>query len=179
MDFLQASNKIIYINKSETLRLKSTNGQFGILLETRQLQKIISHCAAALPNETGGILVGKYNHFHDTAEVIEITKAPKDSRSGRTWFYRGVQGIKSQLRRFWKNNYYYLGEWHFHPLSSPTPSKTDVMQIKEIAQDKSYNCPEPILIIIGGNPYDESYLYATIFSSNQGLIELFKDLISL
>jgi proteasome lid subunit RPN8/RPN11 len=174
MDFLLASNKIIYINKSETLRLTSTDGQFGISLETKQVQKIISYCLTALPNETGGILVGKYNYFLNTAEIEEIIKAPKDSGFGGTWFHRGVKGLKSQLQRFWKNNKYYLGEWHFHPLSSPLPSKTDIMQIKEIARDKRYNCPEPILLIIGGNPTDNCSVYATIFSVNQGLIELHK-----
>lgn len=174
MDFLPVSNKIIYINKRETLNLASVDRRFGILLETNQLQKIISCCDTALPNETGGILVGKYNYFLNTAEVTETVVAPKDSRFGRTWFHRGIDGLKSQLQQFWKNNQYYLGEWHFHPHSSPAPSSTDIMQIKKIAGDKAYNCPEPVLLIIGGNPADKCSAYATVFSSNEGLIRLHK-----
>lgn len=174
MDFLPASNRIIYTNKREILSLMSVDGRFGILLKTNQLQKITFYCAAALPNETGGILVGKYNSFFNTAEVTEIIKAPRDSSFGRAWFHRGVYGLKSQLRRFWINNQYYLGEWHFHPHSSPAPSSTDIIQIKKIAADKEYNCPEPILLIIGGNPADKCSASATIFSSNEGLIRLHK-----
>lgn len=174
MDILPASNRIIYINKRETLSLMSVDRRFGILLKTNQLQKIISYCAAALPNETGGILVGNYNNFLNTAEVTKIAQAPKDSSFGRTWFHRGIHGLKAQLRRSWINNQYYLGEWHFHPHSSPAPSSTDIIQIKEIAGDKAYNCPEPILLIIGGNPTDKCSVYATVFSSNEGLIRLHK-----
>lgn len=44
---------------------------------------------------------------------------------------------------------HYLGEWHLHPKSNPTPSATDIAQMKKIAQDKNFNCKEPILMILG------------------------------
>lgn len=59
-------------------------------------------------------------------------------------------GLKSLLQQCWKEqNEYYLGEWHLHPGSSPTPSAEDIAQMKKIAQDKNFNCKEPILMILG------------------------------
>ena len=33
--------------------------------------------------------------------------------------------------------------------SNTTPSATDIAQMKKIAQDKNFNCKEPILMILG------------------------------
>jgi len=33
----------------------------------------------------------------------------------------------------------------------PSSSGTDTIQIKEISDSLQYNCPEPVLLIIGGN----------------------------
>ena len=44
-----------------------------------------------------------------------------------------------------------MGEWHYHPGAAPTPSLHDVAEMKKISKNKAYNCPEPILIIVGNN----------------------------
>ena len=43
-----------------------------------------------------------------------------------------------------------LGEWHYHPNASSLPSGIDNKQMIKLSRDKKLNCPEPILIIIGG-----------------------------
>jgi integrative and conjugative element protein (TIGR02256 family) len=58
--------------------------------------------------------------------------------------------LKKILKARWEKKQYYLGEWHFHPNASPNPSGQDKRQLMEIANNASYNCPEPIMIIIGG-----------------------------
>lgn len=102
--------------------------------------------------ETGGILIGYYDVLRQNAIVTEITNAPKDSKSGGTWFLRGVSGLKQLLIHRWKiKEEYYLGEWHFHPKSSPKPSFVDISQMKQISKDNRYNCKEPLLLIVGEN----------------------------
>ena len=150
----------------------SDDGRYGIVLKASHIKKILDECIGSLPNETGGILVGKYNERHDLAIVSDILTSPPDSNAGTTWFHRGIKGLKQKLRELWKNNYYYLGEWHFHPFSSPNPSFTDISQIRKISKNKKYQCPEPALLVLGGNPQANFDLEVFVYSTDFGRIRL-------
>jgi integrative and conjugative element protein (TIGR02256 family) len=129
---------------------QSGDERFGLKIRGEELRKVLKYCIEAEPLETGGILVGSYSEDHAVAFVSDVSKAPRDSRGGETWFYRGIQGLQSWLFRLWNTDRYYLGEWHFHPGAKPIPSDRDLRQIKEIAESPTYCCPEPVLLIIGG-----------------------------
>jgi hypothetical protein len=134
--------------------LRSDDARFTVVLPRTYLEALVARCARAGRNETGGILVGFYSADGECATVTAIGSAPEDSDSGGTWFRRGVRGIAEWLSALWKEARptYYLGEWHFHPFASATASGEDVEQLRTIARDRRYRCPEPILIIVGGNP---------------------------
>lgn len=74
--------------------------------------------------ETGGILVGHYTSDKSTAVVTEALPPPKDSMRGRSWFHRGISGLRGLLVKCWNNQVrtYYIGEWHYHPVSILEPS---------------------------------------------------------
>ncbi len=57
---------------------------------------------------------------------------------------------------------YYIGEWHFHPFMSPVPSGTDLRQIRAIARDRDYQCPVPILIVVGGDPSADPLMVVSV-----------------
>ena len=59
--------------------------------------------------------------------------------------------MKKVLDRAWKQGQYYLGEWHYHPYALSFPSSADKKQMMDLSQNKQLNCPEPILVIIGGH----------------------------
>ena len=99
--------------------------------------------------ETGGILVGYYSTSLRKVYINLFSDEPSDSKSGFSYFIRGVKGLGDFLKRKWdKCNEYYLGEWHFHPANVPEPSGIDISQLKIIASDDRFNCKEPIMIII-------------------------------
>lgn len=126
--------------------------------------------------ETGGILIGKYSDDLSKAIISLASGAPPDSTAGRTWFARGVKGLRKLLDKCHKTaGSYYLGEWHYHPFASPQPSGHDIKQMIAIARDTKYNCPEPIMIILGGNPESHDYLlYVCIFLRSATIIKLNK-----
>jgi len=134
------------------LVFRSADHRFGLHMPSGIVHDLIDRCQHAGMLETGGILVGKYNSEHDCATVSAISAMPPDSRRGRSWFERGVTGLQRWLNGLWSRREYYLGEWHFHPGAAPFPSSVDLSQMKRIANTKSYHCPEPILLIIGGDP---------------------------
>ena len=108
------------------------------------------------PLETGGILIGYYENNFRKAVVETALPAPEDSKHGKYSFERGTMGIEDHLRLAKEANpsLHYLGEWHSHPNSNPFPSFTDKLQMQEFAYKKLYGAPTPLLLIVGGTPYD-------------------------
>lgn len=125
-------------------------GVLKVILNEVHIAELVKHIAISKTVETGGILIGRYSEDLSTAEITQVTGPPKDSKSGPTWFSRGIKGLKSLLKKAWCNSEYYLGEWHFHPMGTTTPSGQDLFQMAEIANNHNYNCPEAIMIIIAG-----------------------------
>ncbi len=133
---------------------------------------MVRKCKTAKHHETGGVLAGNYSDDHKCARVISISDAPPDSKAGRSWFRRGIQGLQSWIDKQWRSKSYYLGEWHFHPSAPPDPSERDITEMKGISTTDSYKCPEPLLLILGGNPDGAWQIRAFVFPQGQDLVEL-------
>lgn len=155
------------------VKLLSRDKRFGLKILDREVDKIIKECIKAGKNETGGILVGYYSDNLIWANVTRVLGPTIDSKIDRTWFYRGVIGTQQLLNFFWKNKKdYYLGEWHYHPGASPVPSFDDKKQMVNISSDKDYKCPEPIMLIIGGDENIGWECNAMVFPKNKNYITL-------
>lgn len=124
----------------------------GLVIEERARMGMDRACRDARELETGGILIGHYSADLSIAIVQEATLPPSDSRRGRSWFSRGVADLRETLRRRWQSadRTYYLGEWHYHPISQIVPSVEDFTQMANIARAEEYKCSEPLLVIVGG-----------------------------
>ncbi|WP_009631118.1 Mov34/MPN/PAD-1 family protein [Synechocystis sp. PCC 7509] len=155
------------------LEFWSLDKKFGISIAEKRLSQLLKMCVHSGTNETGGILVGFYTELHTCAVVTAISSPPSDSSSGSNWFNRGTQGLEGWLHRLWhRDKHYYLGEWHFHPYASPKASQIDIEQMNQIASSPLYQCPEPLLLIIGGSSVNEWNAKAYVFLQNTKFIEL-------
>ncbi|MET3880142.1 Mov34/MPN/PAD-1 family protein [Chitinophaga sp. OAE865] len=154
----------------------SNDKRFEVQLPSKIITKIIGLIAAAGKKETGGIIIGSYSLDRSCAIVSYVSGPPKDSKSGFNWFQRGKLGLQTLLNRQWEKEEqtYYLGEWHFHPFSSPDPSFQDKLAMSKISEAAEYNCPEPILLIIGGHKNDYK-LQLFVISRSEGFIPLKND----
>ena len=121
------------------------------------IENIVIDSLKSSPNEIGGVITGCY--FCDNKKaIIKSFHGPTIDSVGTPYNYvRGKKGLSALMQKLWKKNEYYLGEWHLHPFSLPTASNTDLTQILEISKMTQYRCPEPILIIIGGDIKNLSY----------------------
>lgn len=153
---------------------QSENGKFGLKISAVGMKRILKIAADSGRLETGGILLGYYSAGRDLAIVTQVTQAPIDSSSGLFSFNRGIRGIQSILDSFWKKGEYYVGEWHFHPYSQTTPSSADCSQMNDIALSRKIKCPEPILVIVGGNPKKEESIGVFVFPGTKKPLELLK-----
>ncbi len=160
------------------LHFWSADGQYGLTVSATCVGDILRTCAAAGRCETGGVLVGSYRSVAgaalDCAAVSDASGPPADSLAGATWFERGVRGLQRLLNDKWERGNYYLGEWHFHPFSDTTPSPQDFDSLAGIAENPQYRCPEPVLLIIGGDPTAGWRASAFVFLGS-GLVALLRD----
>ncbi|AIC93178.1 Mov34/MPN/PAD-1 family protein [Shouchella lehensis] len=148
-------NDLIYLNTDMPLKVE---------IGEQLVKKFSEASQEKYPNETGGILIGKYSTDLKKAIIKEIITEPQDSTSTTTSFFRGTEGLQKLLDESWKREeLYYLGEWHYHPLGNTKPSNQDVSEMKKIMTNQSYNCPEPILIIVGHQPCNNISLGVYLF----------------
>lgn len=119
-------------------------------------------------NDKVDIALGAANKV-TIANILQITPPPKNSKHARCNFHRGSDGLKKLLDTMWNQGRYYLGEWHYHPNTSSLPSGIDNNQMIKLSRDKKLNCPEPILIIIGG--YKDNWsINARLYVNSQEII---------
>ena len=98
----------------------------------------------ALPNETGGVLIGRLDRQRQVVYVTDVWKSPDDSYATRTGFSRGLAGLENRIAMMEKdtNEYlHYVGEWHSHPPSAGTAlssvdSATARRMAKELEDDR-------------------------------------------
>lgn len=134
----------------------------AVEIEEPALETIVAIASQSQRLETGGVLLGRYGEFRDRVIVSEVTGPPRDSRRFPIAFIRGVAGLTRRLRRAWRDDMYYVGEWHLHPKASPNPSETDRAQILEFSNEADYRCPHPVLVVIGGRPPDSYALSCAV-----------------
>ncbi|EHK7195921.1 TPA: hypothetical protein JZ896_002664 [Escherichia coli] len=151
------------------------SAEYMVNLSSSSLQQVIEECIKAGMNETGGILIGSYSEDGSTAFIVEATARPADSIARRTTFQRGIKGLKPLLDSRWKTGKYYIGEWHFHPGGSSEPSADDFMSMTNISSNPNYQCQEPVMIILGGNPSGLYSLSANVFPRGKLPIRLTQD----
>ena len=124
----------------------------------------------------GTSLVGYYSDDGFEASVLDLAPLSSDSKGSRTSFYRGIAGLGkffAKLCRTFSGRRHYVGEWHSHPNSTPIPSGTDNRNQLAIAKDTKTDCPECILIIIGGPLSNFNELGVFVYSRKRGKVTLF------
>lgn len=116
----------------------------GLLEKMRELLYL------AMPDETGGLLIGLVNFKRKIIYVTRILPAPPDSKGSPYAFERGIQDIPNTIFDIQKRSgsmLGYVGEWHTHPTGGPELSLVDRIAIDKIKKKLDY-IPLPTHIII-------------------------------
>lgn len=101
-------------------------------------------------HETGGILAGVLDSGSTITITDVTTPQPKDICQ-RFRFRRSGVGHQTIMDQLWEESGYrkmYLGEWHTHRESIPSPSRVDISGWKSIAK-KRQNSPWMLFLILG------------------------------
>jgi len=161
---------------ADAIKFRTQDKRYGLSLDDAIMTKMLTLCKETANVETGGILVGYYTNNHEWAIVSDVSGPPIGSKRAFSSFVRGIKGLQQWLNDMWDstNRHYYLGEWHYHPFATPAASYVDVKQIKEHAENGPLNCPEPIMLIVGGNPNNLFDMRAYIYPKGERLYEMEK-----
>lgn len=127
-------------------------------------QKIRSQRSAHFPNETGGVLLGYFDHISQKVFIVDALPAPDDSREEVTGFIRGTAGLETAIKTAndrTANIVGYVGEWHSHPQNhSSDPSHDDIKLLRHLAISLMDEGKVALMLIVGEK--DERWLAAKI-----------------
>jgi integrative and conjugative element protein (TIGR02256 family) len=123
----------------------------GILITGTALDAAITDGLAALPQETGGILLG-----FRTPDLVVVTRAltVPDPRSSRHSYRRHRRRAQAQMAAVGINEtpgIGYVGEWHTHPADCP-PSRIDIRALTATARLTT----TPVALIVLAHRADQS-----------------------
>lgn len=100
-----------------------------VVVDDGLVEKLQALRRAKLPNETGGILLGFFDHDQRRVYVVDTIPSPPDSEEWPTLYIRGSISLQDDLKRVTRltgGNLEYVGEWHSHPVGcSCRPSRDD------------------------------------------------------
>ncbi|MDC8640398.1 ThiF family adenylyltransferase [Xanthomonas hortorum] len=109
----------------------------------------------ALPNETGGILLGYHDFTQNLVVIVDALPAPRDSRGTPTSFERGTDGLLDLVedaRNRTAGIVGYVGEWHSHPDGYPAaPSRDDLIQLAQLAVGMNEEGLPVVQVIVGSH----------------------------
>lgn len=127
-------------------------GGWKIELSLSLLGEMRTDREKALPNETGGVLIGAYDIARKRIYVVYQVRAPEDSISSPTSFIRGCADLPERLKYIHEttlDNLTYIGEWHSHPSVNTQRSADDVKLHKAIVGYNRENCLPGCMMILG------------------------------
>lgn len=127
-------------------------GGWKVELSLSLLSEMQTDRKKALPNETGGVLIGAYDIARKRIYVVYQVRAPEDSISSPTSFIRGCANLPKRLKYIHEttlDNLTYIGEWHSHPSANTQRSADDVKLHEAIVGYNRENCLPGCMMILG------------------------------
>jgi [CysO sulfur-carrier protein]-S-L-cysteine hydrolase len=150
------------------MKFINSHKNVSLILEDSLLKKLTTIALKNYPNECGGFLMGYYSEDFMTAYITDFI-LPKQQKSSSFLFERSIMGVQEIFQKFFsEKKHFYLGEWHTHPNGSSIYSYTDLKAMIEIADCKSVNITNPILLILGVDTNNISSLSFYLYN-NKGL----------
>lgn len=139
------------IEPSDELRLDF--GDLNVFYDDALASHLKSLRLEALPNETGGVLLGYYDFNVGAIVLVDALPAPLDSQASPGSFERGTAGLGKAVQDATARTagiVGYVGEWHSHPRGhSATPSRDDLIQLAELSMGMHEDGLPALQLIVG------------------------------
>jgi len=97
--------------------------------------------------EAGGQLFATFSG--QTIKVCLATGPRRQDRRRRFWFRPNRSQENREIKKLFDQGLHYVGDWHTHPESTPTPSGEDMDSVGECFALSSHELDGFLLMIIG------------------------------
>lgn len=97
--------------------------------------------------ESGGLLFGYFNLPRVILDVA--TKPVSTEKRGPNSFEIDSSNASKEIKKQFKANRHFLGEWHSHPQVQPMPSTKDLRTIKDLFVKSNHELNAVVMIIVG------------------------------
>lgn len=105
----------------------------------RQLGKI--------KTEVGGQLFA--NFVKNEVHVIRATGPNPADKRGWAWFKPDQRQQNIEIKRLFDKRLHFVGDWHTHPESEPSPSGRDIESMRECFERSHHQLKAFVMIIVG------------------------------
>jgi integrative and conjugative element protein (TIGR02256 family) len=124
-----------------------------LITDSTLLQKIGDLRARKSRKETGGVLIGAFDHRHRIIYLTDTLPSPPDSEEWPTLYVRGCKGLRNALDEVVARSdgqLQYVGEWHSHPdRYSTDPSPDDRKVFAWLTEHMARDGNPPLMLIAG------------------------------
>ena len=128
-------------------------GGWTLIADNALIDKLKELRAAKLPKETGGILLGFFDHEARRVYVVDTVPSPPDSEEWPTYYIRGSESLDREMDRVARvtaGNVEYVGEWHSHPEACSTrPSQDDLKLFLWLTGHMADEGQPAVMVIVG------------------------------
>ncbi len=128
-------------------------GDWLLVTDAYVVEKVQRLREEALPNETGGVLIGLFDMQRKIAYVVDALASPPDSTASPTSYIRGAQGLQSTVSKIsdlTAGMLHFAGEWHSHPKGhGAIPSGLDRRAFQRLAAQREVDGYPALMLIVG------------------------------
>ncbi|MFJ5441676.1 Mov34/MPN/PAD-1 family protein [Pectobacterium sp. CHL-2024] len=128
-----------------------SQGQWTVKVDQGLVNKLREIRKLALPNETGGAILGITDLKNRSIVLVDVIPAPSDSVASPTHFVRGQIGQEQALekaRHLTAHVVDYVGEWHSHPQGYSARASRDDERLIETLHAKMSAEGLPVTMVI-------------------------------
>jgi integrative and conjugative element protein (TIGR02256 family) len=138
-----------------------------VLVPSEIVSRLRAELRVAGRVEVGGLLMGE----HLKSDKFKIADITAQQHGGtRTGLVRDPKEHAALLSAFFDRTgrdytrFNYVGEWHSHPCSPPTPSVADVAEMKRLVDDPNVGANFLVLIVVKLRWFGRLAATATLFA---------------
>lgn len=102
---------------------------------------------SCLSREIGGQLFARFCVDVIRVEAVTITKGR--SKRSRFGFWPDRSAERADIKTMFEQGLHYIGDWHTHPESNPSPSFEDKTKMLEIYRQSTHELAYMLMVIVG------------------------------
>ena len=141
---------------------RHTLSDWQVIVDAGSISTARGYRNAALPAETGGILLGTIDVYRRQICLVAVVPAPPDSIGDEEGFERGVKNLKSILVDASKRTagqVEYVGEWHSHPAGvDPKVSGKDLKQLVWLGLERGLEDVPALMLIVSDDDHSLNFV---------------------